>query len=134
MVAALIAAGVLAGCASAPAQPTQTQAQTQAKYVNITAEDLYKRVKAGEKPLIVDVRTQEEWQAGHIDIAKLIPLQSLPDGAKALDKNQEIVLICRSGNRSAQAAELLAAAGFTKLVNVTGGMQSWEKLGAPMVK
>lgn len=124
----LIVLALAAGCS----QAKQSQAPA---FTTITAADLYQRVKAGEKLLIVDVRTEEEWKGdGHIESARLIPLQSLPDGAKALSKNQEIYVICRSGNRSLQAVQILSDAGFKKLVNVSEGMQGWVKAGGPIVK
>jgi rhodanese-related sulfurtransferase len=136
-----VAAALLTGCAQsqsqAPAPAAQApaaQPQQKAPMVNLTAADLLAQVKAGSKPFIVDVRTAEEFAAGHIDGAKNIDLQTIEKGIKAIPKEQEIVLICRSGNRSAQAYDILAQMGYTKLKNVTGGMQAWEQAGGPVVK
>jgi len=97
--------------------------------VNITPADLKKLFDSGKAPMIVDVRTPEEYAAGHIPGAKLIPLQTIEEGIKAIDKKQEMVLVCRSGNRSAQAYEILAGMGYSSLKNMTGGMTEWEKIG-----
>ncbi|MDF2629992.1 MAG: sulfurtransferase [Symbiobacteriaceae bacterium] len=135
LAALLVGLTVLTGCGGAtPSQQAPAAAAKSAEVGKITAAELLKKVQAGEKLLIVDVRTEEEFQAGHIEGAKLVTLQSLPDGAKGLGKADQIILICRSGNRSTQAAQLLVAAGFTNLVNVTDGMTAWEKAGGPVVK
>ncbi len=140
LVTLVVAGALLTGCAQsqspAPAPTGQAPAtqQQKAPMVNLTAADLLAQVKAGGKPFIVDVRTPEEFAAGHIDGAKNIDLQTIEKGIKAVPKEQEIVLICRSGNRSAQAYEILAQLGYTKLKNVTGGMQAWEQAGGPVVK
>lgn len=133
--AALVAALLLAGC-SKGAAPTQPAAGTAERkpMVTMTVQDLNKLLESGKKPLIVDVRTPEEFAAGHIDGAKLVPLQTLEDGIKSIAKDQEIRLICRSGNRSAQAYDILAGIGYKNLTNVTGGMIEWEKAGYRVVK
>lgn len=137
----VVAAALLAGCsqsqspAPAPAaQAPAAQAQQKAPMVEVTAADLLAQVKAGGKPFIVDVRTPEEYAAGHIDGARNIDLQTIAEGIKAIPKEKAIVLICRSGNRSAQAYDILAKLGYTKLTNVTGGMQAWEQAGGPVAK
>lgn len=140
LAASLLALVLLAGCSkaepkeTAPAATGAPAASPKAQFATMTAADLLKKVQAGEKLTIVDVRNDDEYKAGHIAGTILIPLPTIPDGAKALTKDQEIILICRSGNRSGQAAQLLAAAGYTKLVNVTDGMQGWEKAGGPVAK
>lgn len=138
LAALLLGAAVLAGCGTnSDKQPAeQTRATAPKAMVNLTAADLQARLKAGEKFVIVDVRTPEEFAAGHIDGAKLAPLQTVEvDVAKlGLAKDKEIILVCRSGNRSAQAYQILSEQGYTNLKNMEGGMIAWEKLGAPVVK
>lgn len=135
--AALLAGVVLlAGCGSATKSAGQPQTQSPAAIVTITAADLAARLKAGEQPVIVDVRTPEEFATGHINGAKLAPLQTVETEVKALGlaKGQEIILVCRSGNRSAQAYQILAQQGYANLRNMEGGMIAWEQAGAPIVK
>lgn len=99
---------------------------------NITAEELKRRLDAGEKINIVDVREPHEnadFNIGGI----LIPLGKIQtmqiDEIEDL-KNQEIVLYCRSGNRSGQACMFLDAMGFKNTKNLVGGMLGWqEKFG-----
>lgn len=74
----------------------------------------------------IDVRTPMEYNHYKIKPFLNIPLQVLRKQCEeALDKNKEVVLICRSGSRSLRAARILKRAGFTKLTNVAGGMNHW---------
>jgi rhodanese-related sulfurtransferase len=81
---------------------------------------------------LLDVREDDEWAAGHAPGARHIPLGEL--GARTAEVPQEelIYVICRSGARSARAAQALAGAGW-QAVNVAGGMQQWDAAGRPMV-
>ncbi|MFA5007039.1 MAG: rhodanese-like domain-containing protein [Candidatus Izemoplasmatales bacterium] len=76
--------------------------------------------------VLVDVRTPEEYAAGHIPGALLIPLSDLEDDAAAMlpDKDAEIIVYCRSGNRSAQAADLLDGLGYARIYDM-GGIIDW---------
>ena len=77
---------------------------------------------------IVDVREPEEFNGplGHVPGAKLIPLGSLKDKIAELERTAPMVLVCRSGARSAQATVLLGKAGFDKVANLAGGMLRWR--------
>jgi sulfur dioxygenase len=77
---------------------------------------------------VVDVREPAEWTAelGHIAEAELIPLALVPERSDAWNKNETLVLVCRSGNRSGRAAAALQLRGFTRLINMTGGMLAWN--------
>ncbi len=80
---------------------------------------------------IVDVREAEEFSGplGHIRGAKLIPLGQLSAKVSELDKMRPVVAVCRSGARSAQATNILKAAGFAKVANLNGGMLRWRAEG-----
>ena len=69
---------------------------------------------------------------GHIRSAVLIPLEQLTARAGELDRHSPLVLVCRSGARSAQGAVLLGKAGFTKIANLAGGMLRWIGEGHPI--
>ncbi len=97
-----------------------------AKVVNLTTADVQKRVESGEQVVILDVREESEFKEGHIPGAKLIPLQTLDQRLGELKKDDAIIVVCRSGNRSAQGADLLVKSGFTKVYNMTGGMTEWK--------
>jgi glyoxylase-like metal-dependent hydrolase (beta-lactamase superfamily II)/rhodanese-related sulfurtransferase len=84
---------------------------------------------------IVDVREPAEWQAelGHLQGARLLPLAQLIAHAGELDRQRPVVTVCRSGTRSAQAAVLLARAGFAEVANLAGGMLRWRSEGRPAI-
>ena len=82
--------------------------------------------------LIVDVRELDEWAAGHIPGATLIPLGELPSRQGELARDQPIVVVCRSGNRSAEGRDILLAAGFEAVTSVQGGMTDWTTAGLPV--
>jgi rhodanese-related sulfurtransferase len=105
------------------------------KTAAITAEGLHQRLQSTDQPpLIVDVREPHEFTAVRIEGAKLAPLGTVVKDLEGVDKNREIVLVCRSGNRSGKAQKQLAERGYTNLRNMTGGMLAWEKRGYPVVK
>jgi sulfur dioxygenase len=80
---------------------------------------------------IVDVREPDEFEGplGHIRGARLLPMDALGARMGELDKNRPVVTVCRSGTRSAQAATLLAKAGFAQVANLAGGMLRWRAQG-----
>jgi sulfur dioxygenase len=88
---------------------------------------------AGQPPQIVDVREPGEFVGplGHIRGALLLPMADLPTRMAELDRTRPVVTVCRSGTRSAQAAQLLAKAGFAHVANLAGGMLRWRALGHP---
>jgi rhodanese-related sulfurtransferase len=83
--------------------------------------------------LLVDVREQDEWDAGHIDGSVHIPMAQLPDRLDELDKKAMTIVVCRSGQRSAKVAAWLINRDYDAL-NMTGGMLSWTEQGLPEVK
>jgi rhodanese-related sulfurtransferase len=83
---------------------------------------------------LLDVRTPEEFEAGHIEGAVLIDYRTDPEGfvqkAEAqLQKDKPVALYCRGGKRSHSAAELMHKAGFKQLVELDGGIQAWQEAG-----
>lgn len=98
----------------------------------ITPEALRDELASKEKPLVVDVREPDEFNAGHIAEALLAPLAKVEQELETVAKDRDIVLVCRSGRRSGIAAQKLAARGYTRLRNMEGGMLAWEKLGYPV--
>lgn len=98
----------------------------------ITAAQASRRVASGEAVLL-DVREPAEWNAGHAPGAVHLPLGRLASGAKlpAGARNKPVVVVCRSGNRSRTAAEILTGRGV-EAVDVTGGMKAWAREGLPV--
>ena len=82
--------------------------------------------------LLIDVRNDDEWAAGHAPDAVLIVLNSLPTRVSELATDRPIVAICRTGVRSARATEWLNMRGYDA-VNLAGGMQAWEAAGLSIV-
>lgn len=85
---------------------------------------------------LIDVRQPEEYvgELGHIPGSKLIVLDTLPDQLNSLPKDQTIVFICRSGNRSAKATAYAKMNGFTEVYNMLGGMLLWNEQQLPIEK
>ncbi|OHC79331.1 MAG: sulfurtransferase [Rhodoferax sp. RIFCSPLOWO2_12_FULL_60_11] len=85
--------------------------------------------------LLLDVREADEYVQGHAPGSTLIPLGQLAQRLKEISpfKNQRVVLICRSGRRSAQATALLETAGFSAASNIEGGMLAWQQAGLPVL-
>lgn len=80
---------------------------------------------------ILDVREPDEWAAGHIPDATLIPLGELASRGGEVPRDRQVVVICRSGNRSAAGRDILLGAGFPSVTSVAGGMTDWTAEGYP---
>jgi glyoxylase-like metal-dependent hydrolase (beta-lactamase superfamily II)/rhodanese-related sulfurtransferase len=100
------------------------------------AEDLRAKLAGSAAPLLLDVREPDEFdgELGHIPGSRLLPLKEVSAGAAALaaSKDQEIVVVCRAGVRSATAAAILTALGFERVSNLKGGMLEWNERGFPV--
>jgi hydroxyacylglutathione hydrolase len=83
--------------------------------------------------LVIDVRGQSEWDAGHMPQATHLFLGDLAERARDIPRDTPIVLHCQSGTRSAIAASVLQAEGFTDVANFTAGFRVWEAAGLPVV-
>ncbi len=81
---------------------------------------------------VLDVREDAEWAAGHIDGAQHIPLMQIPNRLDELPAESQVLVVCRSGTRSAQATAFLNAHG-RDAVNLAGGMVAWARSHRPMV-
>ena len=79
----------------------------------------------------VDVRTQEEWDEYHAPNTTLIPLDQLPNRLSEVPKDKEILVVCRSGNRSQQGRDILLSAGYNA-TSMAGGLKEWYAKGYPI--
>ncbi len=99
------------------------------------SEPVVPQVPAADVPadvVLVDVREPDEWAAGHAPDAQHIPLGEVGARYEEIPRDRDVYLICRSGARSARAAQALAGAGWTTL-NVADGMHGWQAAGRPMI-
>jgi rhodanese-related sulfurtransferase len=81
---------------------------------------------------MIDVREQHEWDAGHAPGATLLPMSSLESRVGEVPTDQRVLVMCRSGSRSARVTDALLAAGYDA-VNVAGGMLAWRDAGGEVV-
>lgn len=88
------------------------------------------------EPLILDVRAQGEFAAGHIAGARLIPVGELKARLAEIEKfkDKPVLVTCATGNRSFNAAKILKEAGFKEVSNLQGGLGAWQQAGMPVEK
>jgi adenylyltransferase/sulfurtransferase len=114
----------------APAMAEQSDA---GEVVEITPRELAARLLEAADIDLIDVREPGEWAIAHLHGARLVPLGTLGAVLDTLDRSREIVVMCRSGQRSASAALQLQAAGFRKVKNLAGGILRWSDEVDPTV-
>ena len=96
----------------------------------ISVTDAIAQVAAGGA--LIDVREQDEWDAGHAPSAQFLPLSELPERFGELPASTPLLLICHSGRRSERACAFLSEKGYD-VTNVLGGMSAWAQAGGPVV-
>ena len=97
----------------------------------ISVSEAAERFSAGA--FLLDVREQSEWNDAHINGAVLIPLGQLSTRLSEIPADRDVLIICRSGNRSAEARDQLRAAGYPNTTSINGGMNAWITAGLPVV-
>ena len=107
--------GVLTGCGAGAPDPA----------VDVSVEEAL-RLWQNKEAILIDVRTPAEYRDGHIPGVANIPLDELEKRMGEVPKDKKVVLICRTGNRSAQGTKLLRSKGFSNVYNSTGGMTTWK--------
>jgi sulfur-carrier protein adenylyltransferase/sulfurtransferase len=114
-------------CGIAPEASDPKEAMHDDEIPEITPAEVKARLDRGDRLTIVDVREPFEWEIANLAAhgARLIPLGEVPTRTGELDPEEEIVLQCRSGARSAKALEYLRTQGFGKLLNLKGGILAW---------
>ena len=102
----------------------------------LTAQEVHTHLAWDQRPLILDVREQEEFRGelGHISGSMLIPLKELPARSKEIDtyKDKDVIVVCRAGVRSTTAAAILTGLGFEHVSNLKGGMLDWDEQKLPV--
>ena len=107
--------------------PVVEQAELPAE---ITVDEAHEIYEAGG--YLLDVRTQAEWDDYHIPGTTLIPLDELASRLDEVPQDQDIVVVCRSGNRSQEGRDILLDAGFTQVTSMDGGVSTWRDAGYPI--
>ncbi len=109
-------------------KPANGKAPAETEIPEITATELKARLDRGERLTIIDVREPHEWEIANLARygARLIPMREIADRLDELDPEAETVLHCRAGGRSAAVLRELQAAGFTRLLNLKGGILAWS--------
>lgn len=107
------------------ARTSTVRAEPNKGYLTLTPEAAKTRMDENQDAIILDVRTQEEYDGGHVPGAVCFPNEDIqPELPLPFEKDAEILVYCRSGRRSAQAAEKLAGMGYTNVADF-GGIQDW---------
>jgi rhodanese-related sulfurtransferase len=96
----------------------------------ISTAQAYEKYQKGV--FLLDVRTQAEWDSVRIPNTTLIPLDQLAARLNEVPTGQEIVVVCRSGNRSLQGRNILAQAGYAQISSMSGGVNAWRAAGYPV--
>ncbi|HEY8822191.1 MAG TPA: rhodanese-like domain-containing protein [Dermatophilaceae bacterium] len=118
---------------SACSSSSPSSSSSPAAGAHLTASDFSTAMKA-PGTVVLDVRTPAEFASGHLPQAKNIDIEGSDFAAKiaALDKSTTYAVYCRSGNRSGVAMEQMAAAQFTHVYDLAGGIGAWQTMGGPM--
>lgn len=133
---------VFAGCQAAATQ-TETTAVKETKTESTPAQkeipqtsvkEAQKAIEEKQDAQFIDVRTPDEFAGGHAVKAKNFPLDRLDAELAKLDKDKPVYVICQTGRRSQQGAEILQKAGFKDIYNITGGTSAWVEAGLPTEK
>ncbi len=96
----------------------------------ISVSEAYNKYQNGA--FLLDVRTQQEWDDFHAPNTTLIPLDQLAARLNEIPRDREIVVVCRSGNRSQQGRDILLNAGFQQVTSMQGGLNEWRASGYPI--
>jgi rhodanese-related sulfurtransferase len=134
LVLALVAIVIIAGGAWAifggAGTTTTTEVAQSSLPLEVSVDEAYERYEAGD--FLLDVRTQEEWDEYHIPNTTLIPLDELESRASEVPDDQNVVVVCRSGNRSQTGRDILLEAGLTQVTSMDGGVSTWRDAGYPI--
>ncbi|HSW42438.1 MAG TPA: rhodanese-like domain-containing protein [Patescibacteria group bacterium] len=132
------AAAAFAACSPATPESTPGDAAPTAGARSGAVQPLPREVSVAQAlalreagAFILDVRQPEEWAAGHIPDATLIPLGELASRVDDVPSDRQVVVVCRSGRRSAEGRDILLGAGFGSVTSMAGGMIDWAASGYP---
>lgn len=104
---------------------------------SVSPDEITQGLSIGKTPLILDVRTAEEFNSGHVPGAILVPVDELPDRLdilREIKKEREVVVYCESGKRAQKAAQILIDSDFEAVGHLEGDMAAWREKGLPIEK
>jgi len=138
--AILISAGLPAACSTGSSPESTSEAavaavRPTAGVVALVGAQEFAATLAEGEATVIDVRTPQEFDAGHIEGATNVDLENQPaftTQVAALDPSQTYAVYCRSGNRSAMATAYLVGNGFTSVIELDGGIMAWQEAGLPL--
>lgn len=135
LIAAMVAVAVLLSAAfllrgRLSASPSQTGALPSLP-AEISVQQAAEMRDAGA--FVLDVRQPEEWDEYHIPATTLIPLEQLESRLNEVPRDREVVVVCRSGNRSQAGRDILRQAGYTQVTSMAGGLKGWMAAGLEWV-
>lgn len=116
------------------ASPAEISDAAKAKAPHISVDDMKSELAAEKQPLVIDVRTEKEYLAGHLKGAMWIPRGKVKFDIQkvATDPDHPIILYCRTGGRSALATLALKGIGYRNVKNLDGGFKAWVEAGNPV--
>lgn len=138
IIALVVLALTLTACGGAASTPQAVAPSSQAAAPDLASLPVNLSVDQAASLLnnpdvvFLDVREQDEYDAGHIPGVTLIPLGSVPSRMNEIPKDKTVIAVCRSGNRSSQATQYLRDQGFDNVHNMNGGMNEWAQAGHPV--
>jgi rhodanese-related sulfurtransferase len=100
----------------------------------VSIQEAIKLIEQKSDMVILDVRTVGEFESGHIEGAINVPVEELAGRLEEIDKNDELLVYCRTGNRSGNAVNILSDAGYTKIYHMHEGISVWIQKGHPVVQ
>ena len=133
--ALLVVVLVVAGCGRASQGGADPSSEASASFARVPVAEVADDVAAG-RSLLVDVREDGEWDQGHAPQAIHIPLATVQDELDRIEREaagRPVVFVCRSGRRSAEAAQVAVDAGMGNVSSIDGGMQAWGDAGRSIV-
>ena len=137
LVLAIFVILALAACTAARPAPTPAPAAVRLTWLQLGPNVDVATVNAlqgRDDVVILDVREQSEYDAGHIPGVTLIPLNDVANRLNEIPKDKPVIVTCRSGNRSGQATDFLRQQGYTNVHNMTGGINAWQQAGYSVEK
>jgi len=131
----IILALALTACSASPAAPVAAASQVEVAQLGPKVDVAAVNALQGRDDVVIlDVREQSEYDAGHIPGVTLIPMNTVPNRLNEIPKDKPVIVTCRSGNRSGQVTDYLRQQGYTNVHNMTGGINAWQQAGYPVEK